>query len=248
MAVQQWFRKIRVTGQGGDRARCRTLVVSLAACDQSKEADKAKQAGAAPPPPAVVVAEVVQKTVPIYSEYVAQIERQGNGGDSCPGAGVPCRAALRRGHDRQEGPAAVHARPARIRGEAAAGQGAARGRAGETRQGRNRRAAPEAPGRAASRSPAGLRQRRRQSGYRARGTFGRQGRSRRGRARLELLHDPLTDQRPYRASGSSIPAISSAKARPRCSTRYRVSTPFASRSRSARRNISGSGASRRRGE
>ena len=51
-----------------------SLVVSLAACDQSKEADKAKQATAAPPPPAVVVAEVIQKTVPIYSEYVAQIE------------------------------------------------------------------------------------------------------------------------------------------------------------------------------
>ena len=51
-----------------------SLVVSLAACDQSKEADKAKQASAAPPPPAVVVADVIQKTVPIYSEYVAQTE------------------------------------------------------------------------------------------------------------------------------------------------------------------------------
>ena len=75
MAVLQWFPKNQsraarsVTALG-----VLSLVVSLAACDRSAEADKAKQAGAAPPPPAVVVAEVVQKTVPIYSEYVAQIE------------------------------------------------------------------------------------------------------------------------------------------------------------------------------
>jgi membrane fusion protein (multidrug efflux system) len=50
------------------------LVVSLAACDRGKEADKAKQAAAAPPPPAVVVTEVVQKTVPIYGEFVAQTD------------------------------------------------------------------------------------------------------------------------------------------------------------------------------
>ena len=50
------------------------LVVSLAACEGGKEADKAKQAAAAPPPPTVVVEEVVQKTVPIYSEYVAQTD------------------------------------------------------------------------------------------------------------------------------------------------------------------------------
>jgi membrane fusion protein (multidrug efflux system) len=50
------------------------LVISLAACDRGKEADKAKQAAAAPPPPAVVVTEVVQKTVPIYGEFVAQTD------------------------------------------------------------------------------------------------------------------------------------------------------------------------------
>ena len=50
------------------------LAASLAACDRGKDADKAKQAAAAPPPPAVVVAEVVQKTVPIYSEFVAQTD------------------------------------------------------------------------------------------------------------------------------------------------------------------------------
>ena len=50
------------------------LAVSLAACSGEKEADKSKPAAAAPPPPAVVVSEVVQKTVPIYSEFVAQTD------------------------------------------------------------------------------------------------------------------------------------------------------------------------------
>ena len=74
MAVLQWSRKNRSRARAVTALGVVSLVVSLAACDQSKEADKAKQAGAAPPPPAVVVAEVIQKTVPIYSEYVAQIE------------------------------------------------------------------------------------------------------------------------------------------------------------------------------
>jgi len=50
------------------------LAGSLAACGGEKEADKAKQATAAPPPPAVLVAEVVRKTVPIYGEFVAQTD------------------------------------------------------------------------------------------------------------------------------------------------------------------------------
>jgi membrane fusion protein (multidrug efflux system) len=50
-----------------------TLAASLVACGGGKDADKAKQA-AAPPPPAVVVTEVVQKSVPIYSEFVAQTD------------------------------------------------------------------------------------------------------------------------------------------------------------------------------
>ena len=65
-----------------DRARVKSvtvlgvlgLAVSLAACDRGKESDKAKQAAAAPPPPAVMVAEVVQRTVPIYGEFVAQTD------------------------------------------------------------------------------------------------------------------------------------------------------------------------------
>jgi membrane fusion protein (multidrug efflux system) len=48
------------------------LLLSLAAC--GKEAEKAKQAAAAPPPPAVVVAEVIQKTVPIYTEFVGRTD------------------------------------------------------------------------------------------------------------------------------------------------------------------------------
>jgi len=74
MAALKWF------VNGGSRSRVVTvlgavsLAVSLAACDRSKDADKAKQAAAAPPPPAVVVAEVIQKTVPIYGEFVAQTD------------------------------------------------------------------------------------------------------------------------------------------------------------------------------
>ncbi len=73
MAVLQWFlrgrsqaRVLTVLGLAG-------LAISLAACDRGKDADKAKKA-AAPPPPAVVVTEVAQKTVPIYSEFVAETD------------------------------------------------------------------------------------------------------------------------------------------------------------------------------
>ena len=51
------------------------LALASAACQKDKEGEK-KQAGAAPPPPAVVVTEVVQRTVPIYSEFVARTEAQ----------------------------------------------------------------------------------------------------------------------------------------------------------------------------
>jgi membrane fusion protein (multidrug efflux system) len=50
------------------------LALSLASCEKGEDADKARQAAAAPPPPAVVVAEAIQKTVPIYGEFVAQTE------------------------------------------------------------------------------------------------------------------------------------------------------------------------------
>ena len=73
MAVSRWFLN------GRSRAKVVTalgvvwLAVSLTACDRGKEAEK-KQAAPAPPPPDVVVAEVIQKTVPIYSEFVAQTD------------------------------------------------------------------------------------------------------------------------------------------------------------------------------
>ncbi len=49
------------------------LVVLVAACEKSKGAAAGKQAPAAPPP-AVVVADVLQKTVPIYFEFVARTD------------------------------------------------------------------------------------------------------------------------------------------------------------------------------
>ena len=75
MAGTPWFPTGRSTAQEWQMVLgVVSLAVSLAACDQGKEADKAKPAAAAPPPPAVVVADVVQKTVPIYSEFVAQTD------------------------------------------------------------------------------------------------------------------------------------------------------------------------------
>lgn len=44
----------------------------LAGCERSKGASQAQPA--TPPPPAVVVADVIQKTVPIYAEYVGRTE------------------------------------------------------------------------------------------------------------------------------------------------------------------------------
>jgi membrane fusion protein (multidrug efflux system) len=77
MAVLQWFQWFL---KGRSQAKVVTafgvmgLAISLAACDRGKEIDEAKQAAVAPPPPAVVVTEVVQKSMPIYSEFVAQTD------------------------------------------------------------------------------------------------------------------------------------------------------------------------------
>jgi membrane fusion protein (multidrug efflux system) len=74
MAVLQWFQKARSRAVAAALAGA-CLAVSLAACNSSEGADKAKQAAAPPPPPPpVVVVEVVQKTVPIYREYVGQTD------------------------------------------------------------------------------------------------------------------------------------------------------------------------------
>jgi membrane fusion protein, multidrug efflux system len=74
MAGSPWFPTGRSRLKGAVWLGVVSLVVSLAGCDKSKEGDKAKPAVAAPPPPAVVVNDVVQKTVPIYSEFVAQTD------------------------------------------------------------------------------------------------------------------------------------------------------------------------------
>ena len=74
MAGSPWFPTGRSRLGVGGMLGAVSLVVSLAACGGGKEADKAKPAAAAPPPPAVVVTDVVQKTVPIYGEFVAQTD------------------------------------------------------------------------------------------------------------------------------------------------------------------------------
>jgi membrane fusion protein (multidrug efflux system) len=72
MTVCAWFPNGR--SRAGVAAIAACLAVLLAACDSGKDTDKAKLAAPPPPPPAVVVAEVVQKTVPIYGEFVAQTD------------------------------------------------------------------------------------------------------------------------------------------------------------------------------
>jgi len=74
MAVLHCFSKGRSLTRAVTALGLAGLVISLTACDRGKEADKAKKAAAAPPPPAVVVTEAVQKTVPIYGEFVAQTD------------------------------------------------------------------------------------------------------------------------------------------------------------------------------
>jgi membrane fusion protein, multidrug efflux system len=72
MALSCWLRRVRrppfgvaLVGLG--------IAASLFGCGEKKGAEQAKQAQAGPPP-TVVVATVEQKTVPIYSEYVARTD------------------------------------------------------------------------------------------------------------------------------------------------------------------------------
>jgi RND family efflux transporter MFP subunit len=74
MAVSEWFPMSRSWSRVVTTIGLVWLAATLGACDRGKEAEKGKQAAPAPPPPAVVVAEVVQKTVPIYSEFVARTD------------------------------------------------------------------------------------------------------------------------------------------------------------------------------
>ncbi len=74
MVVSQWFPSARSRLRLVAALGVVGLSISLAGCDRAKEDAKAKQAAVPSPPPAVVVAEVVQKTVPIYGEFVAQTD------------------------------------------------------------------------------------------------------------------------------------------------------------------------------
>ena len=73
MVALQWFLNRRPRAKFTAGLGLVLLAGSLVACDGGKDADKAKQAAMAPVP-TVVVTEAVQKTVPIYSEYVAQTD------------------------------------------------------------------------------------------------------------------------------------------------------------------------------
>jgi membrane fusion protein (multidrug efflux system) len=72
MAALQGLPKSRARAGGVTGIAVFALAMLLSACGKGQGGEKAPPA--APPPPAVVVAEVVQKTVPIYSEFVAQTD------------------------------------------------------------------------------------------------------------------------------------------------------------------------------
>lgn len=75
MAVRDFQRRADrpVTGRSGALLGVMGLTfLLLGGCERGKGASQAQSA--APPPPAVVVADVLQKTVPIYSEYVGRTE------------------------------------------------------------------------------------------------------------------------------------------------------------------------------
>ena len=72
MSVSGWFRCfLRPPFRAGLVGL--SIVASLLGCGEKKSAEKVKEAPAGPPP-TVVVATVEQKTVPIYSEFVARTD------------------------------------------------------------------------------------------------------------------------------------------------------------------------------
>ena len=177
-----------IAGQGCDGAWCR-VAGRLADCLRSGQGGREEAGRARPATPGRGGRGGHPEDGADLQRVRRADRRQGDGGDPRPGAGVPGGAALRRGHRGEERPAPLHARQARVRGAAPAGQGATiQGPGGSgvrqgqrpgrerqvqsrrgpraPRQGRNGRAAPEAFGRAAGRTPARLRQRGRESGFR----------------------------------------------------------------------------------
>ena len=73
MTELPWFTKGRSSAEWVWMPLALGLALTLSACDRGKDAGEARQA-VPPPPPAVVVAEVTRKTVPIFSEFVAQTD------------------------------------------------------------------------------------------------------------------------------------------------------------------------------
>jgi len=73
MALSRWFLNGRSWAKVVTTLGAFCLAISLSACERGKEAET-KPTAPASPPPAVVVAEVVQKTVPLYTEFVARTD------------------------------------------------------------------------------------------------------------------------------------------------------------------------------
>ena len=189
MAVSQWLLNGRSWPKVVTALGVVCLVISLTGCERGKEGEKAKQAATAPPPPAVVVAEVVQKTVPIYSEFVARTDAK-----ETVEIRARVQAVLEAQHftegtvvkkdqilftlDKREYEAQLQQAKAQLAKAQAdlafakdnatveSRQGQPRRGIGAPGQGRNGRAAVEAFGRAKGRAPAGLRQRDGEPGWR----------------------------------------------------------------------------------
>ena len=100
-----------------------TILISLLAVVACQKAP-----APAPPPVPVKVAEVLVRDVPIYVEAIGQT--RGNDRDRDPGArrGLHRDRGLQEGTLVRKGPAALHDRPAPLRGRARPGQGASRRR------------------------------------------------------------------------------------------------------------------------
>jgi membrane fusion protein (multidrug efflux system) len=74
MCLSRWLRRSRRPSFGVALGGLGILAGLFLGCGEKKGAGEAKKGGPAAPPPAVVVAEVIQKTVPIPSEFVARTD------------------------------------------------------------------------------------------------------------------------------------------------------------------------------
>ena len=85
------------------------LCVALAACG-------GKPQQAAPPPPEVLVTDVVQKDVPVHSEWIGTMHRLHQRQDPSAGEGLPADQELQGGRRRARRRPALPDRPARVPG------------------------------------------------------------------------------------------------------------------------------------